>query len=129
MTLDLHQMAEAIDSITALDGTILRISKQLDAMGEDRARRMVEIREAMEAANLTSASGLLGTAALRTREVYNVEPGGWPLLQDRILKTGEFDLLQKRLSTTAVRERFDNGDVVPGVRIAVLTELKIGPKK
>lgn len=38
----------------------------------------------------------------------------WDKVWAHIKKTGEFDLLQKRLSTTAWRERYNAGKAVPG---------------
>lgn len=40
----------------------------------------------------------------------------WPELQKHILATGEFDLLQKRATVTAVRQRWEVGKQVPGIR-------------
>jgi hypothetical protein len=39
----------------------------------------------------------------------------WPALYQHIKKTGEFELLQRRVSATAVQERWESGIIVPGV--------------
>jgi len=39
----------------------------------------------------------------------------WPLLYKHIQKTGDFDLLEKRLGRKAAEYRFDDGQVIPGV--------------
>lgn len=39
----------------------------------------------------------------------------WPKLYEHIKKTGEFDLLERRLSKAAVKERAELGEKVPGV--------------
>lgn len=40
----------------------------------------------------------------------------WGAVQKYILATGEFDLLQKRVTVTAVRERWEVGKDVPGIK-------------
>jgi hypothetical protein len=39
----------------------------------------------------------------------------WPKLYAHIKKTGEFELMQRRLGETAVKERWDADKQVPGV--------------
>ena len=39
----------------------------------------------------------------------------WPELYKHIQKTGEFELLQRRLNTGSVKERWEIGKKVPGV--------------
>lgn len=42
-------------------------------------------------------------------------PENWDKLYKHIEKTGEFELLQRRLSEKAIKERWENKKVVPGV--------------
>jgi hypothetical protein len=56
-------------------------------------------------------AGLL--AKIKHTTQYNASD--WLQIYDRIQRTGEFDLLHKRLSSTAVRERFKAGDMIAGV--------------
>jgi hypothetical protein len=53
----------------------------------------------------------------------------WPALQQHIRLTGEFDLLQKRVTITAVRERWEAGKTVPGVMQAQEPEVTISKFK
>ena len=57
--------------------------------------------------------GLKVKAELKMRA--NAELVDWDALQKHILATGEFDLLQKRVTVTAVRARWEVGKEVPGV--------------
>ena len=57
--------------------------------------------------------------------VYNINAAQWPDLYKYITATGEFDLLQKRLSSTAVAERFKAGVDLPGVGRVELPVLRI----
>ena len=53
----------------------------------------------------------------------------WPKLQQHIISTGEFDLLQKRVTITAVRQRWEVGKEVPGVVQTQTFEVTIGKVK
>ena len=130
MDTPVETLAQAIDTIGALDALITTKESELKPLKEERARRLVALRATMEQGGLTEAAGMLARAKLEDNEVFNIdtEAGGWPALYARIRTTGEFDLLQKRLSSTAVRERYQAGDLLPGVRRVVLTELKVKPK-
>lgn len=61
----------------------------------------------------TGAAGLRYRAQVTTKKEPTVED--WSALQAHIAATGEFDLMQKRLATTAVKDRWDNEVAVPGV--------------
>jgi hypothetical protein len=49
--------------------------------------------------------------------VTKLEPQAddWARIRDHIRKTGEFELMYQRLNNTAVKERWDRGEEVPGV--------------
>lgn len=49
----------------------------------------------------------------------------WTALTKHIKDTGEFDLLQKRVTVTAVRERWEVGKEVPGIKQSQVPEIAI----
>lgn len=49
----------------------------------------------------------------------------WDTLWKHIQRTGEFDLLQKRVTVTAVRQRWEVGAEVPGVKQSQEPEISI----
>jgi hypothetical protein len=55
----------------------------------------------------------VATAGIKVSNVPLVED--WDKLHEYIKTTGEFDLMQKRISVTAWRARYDEGIEVPGV--------------
>jgi hypothetical protein len=64
----------------------------------------------------SDASGVAGKLArvtVVTKPIPQVKD--WDKLYKFIKKTGAFDLLQRRLTDTAIKERWDNGKEVPGV--------------
>jgi hypothetical protein len=61
----------------------------------------------------TGAAGLRYRAQVVTKREPTVED--WFALQKHIATTGEFDLMQKRLATTAIKDRWEADVEVPGV--------------
>lgn len=61
----------------------------------------------------TGASGKLARVSVVTKQVPQVKD--WDEFYKHVKKTGQFDLMQRRVSDTAVKERWENGKVVPGV--------------
>lgn len=66
--------------------------------------------------------------ATATVEITN-EPAvdDWGDLYAHITATGDFDLLHRRLSATAVAERVLAGAVIPGVGMRPVTHVKVKP--
>lgn len=61
----------------------------------------------------TGASGKKARVSVTTKQVPQVKD--WDKLWAHIKKTGQFDLMQRRLSDSAVKERWEAGKQVPGV--------------
>lgn len=63
-----------------------------------------------------SLSASTGTGYQQTRERLKVAPDGWDALTAWLLETGNFQVIQRRVSPDAVREiREDTGSLPPGV--------------
>lgn len=75
----------------------------------------------------TGASGLRYRAQINTDDKPQVsdEKGGWPALWAHIQKTGDFDLLQKRLGEKAITDRWEQGVAIPGVAVVHVPKLSI----
>jgi hypothetical protein len=61
----------------------------------------------------TGASGKRARVSVVTKQVPQVKD--WDKFYAHVKKTGQFELMQRRLADTAIRERWDNGKQVPGV--------------
>ena len=61
------------------------------------------------------------TVSIKQEIVPTVED--WDALQDHVVKTKQFELLQKRMSATAYRELISLGTSVPGVISTELTRI------
>jgi hypothetical protein len=81
----------------------------------------------------TELEGAQGkTHQLKISRSEHPVPKNWPKIYDYIVKNKAFDLLQKRLSSTAVKARWKDKKVVPGIEKfdkLGLSLTKVSPKK
>ena len=85
-----------------------------------------EIAADMERQGLTQTGNDACTISLKTEIVPTVED--WDALHQHIIATGQFELLQKRMSATAYRELITMVQSVPGVRSTELTRVNYRSK-
>lgn len=83
--------------------------------------------ENFTAVEIEGASGTIATAEKKVSPVPSVSD--WGLLYQYITKTKSFDLLERRVSVKAWRERMDAKKVVPGVGTFNKISLKVSAKK
>lgn len=108
----------------------LEVGDYIDLLYQKRAERLeaqaaVEAMEAEEKAikemiiqlldtqGLKMGGGKIATASITRRIVGN--PTDWDKLYAYILENKAFDLLHKRISDTAYRDRLEQGEAVPGL--------------
>jgi len=102
--------------------TLAEDKRRLDeAMGKAR----FDLARIMQENDMTVFGTPRATATIETTEEYAVDD--WGDLYAHIGKTGDFDLLHRRLSATAVAERVLAGAVVPGVGTRPVTVVKVKP--
>ena len=113
-TPDLVLLATKADAFKELREKRLALKREVDALYQlEKDLKHELIQHLQEAKGVTGISGQLCRIALRPKHTAQVE--NWDALYDHIRSTGEFELLQRRVGEGAVKERWDNGDVVPGV--------------
>jgi len=102
-----------IDAMFKNRQTQQEIGKQLSAAKEDYKALENHAFENFAKDNLEGGRGKLAQASISRKVVPQVED--WDTLYKYISRTKSFDLLQKRLSTMAVNQRWDDKKKVPGV--------------
>ncbi len=121
---DLTLLATKADAFKELRDKRLALKREVDALYQQEKDLRYELIQYLESAKgVTGVSGLLCRVSLRPKHTAQVED--WDALYDHIRKTGEFELLQRRVGEGAVKERWDNGAVVPGVIDYQTTDLSI----
>lgn len=123
---DMENLQADLIMLHAMEQEIARVNARLAKLKTDA--RLTEIRamESMKALGI-DVLGHAGILAKIKKPIhYNAATGdGWQRIYARIQRTGEFELLQKRLSSTAVREHFKNGDEIDGVNAVEVPELNL----
>lgn len=70
------------------------------------------------ALGVSGLSAPTGTGYQQTKESFRVAPDGWKSLTDWVAETGNFHVLQKRVSPNAVKEvREETGSEPPGLEV------------
>lgn len=111
------------DELLRLRDTKDKLQREIDAIeSQERAVREYLLSELPK----DDASGVLGTRAKAVIRISQ-EPTcqDWQSVYAHITATGDFSLLQRRLSKAAIKERWAAGEVVPGVGVFNVTTVSV----
>lgn len=131
MKLTVETLTQQLKKLVEKPGTAKHPAQKADARFTTRERRLalqkvVDELQAQETAlnewfieNLskseaTGVAGKLARVQLGSKMIPQVED--WEVFYAHVKKTGEFELLQRRLSETAIKERLEAGKPVPGTK-------------
>lgn len=92
-----------------------RLDKErfIKELKEEEQNLKFAIMDVLRDSGLKKATGAMATASIRSVTVPVVED--WDLVYPYIVQNNRFDLLHKRISTTAWRELHEDGVEVPGI--------------
>jgi len=100
------------------------IKERVDKIKADMAKLEAFLKARMDADGLTSFKSEHGTAFLTTTDFANVED--WDAVLRFIREEEAYDMLEKRVSKTAVRGYIDpNTEVPPGIRYGTKLDVNI----
>lgn len=102
------------------------LAAEIKTCNEDLAKIESDIMEQMSNAGITQAAS--DKASCTMRATPNPTITNWPAFYDYVAETGQFELLHKRLSSTAFRERWDAGETIPGTTMTSVYELSVRRK-
>src|SRR5262245_59568569 len=107
------ELDRLIDRFMLLDEERKLLQKQADNKKAEAERYYNEIILQMTNGGIQTYPGTHAICSMW----QNVEPKAedWPAIYKHIQETGEFELLHKRLTGSAIKERWDAGVEVPGV--------------
>lgn len=103
------------------------LNEQIKTCNEKMASTQADIMEQMATAGITKAAS--DKASCTMREVTHPAIEDWAAFYKHVAATGQFELLHKRLSSTAFKERWEAGEVVPGTSSTKLWELSVVRRK
>jgi len=102
-------------------------AEQIKSCNEKLARIEADIMEQMANAGISKAAS--DKASCTMRQVTHPAIEDWDAFYKHVASTGEFELLHKRLSSAAFKERWEAGDVVPGTSSSSVWELSVVRRK
>lgn len=122
--MDLKELAVLVDRYIQAREERRALEAQADKMKEELEQPLkAQILVALKESGAGSVGGTKYQAALVKKTTPQVTD--WSALYAHIQKTGEFELLQRRLSPPAVKERWDEKEEVPGVSPIQMEDLSI----
>ena len=101
------------DELWRLRQERLELQKQVDLIASRESALREHIIQTLPKSDATGVAGALCRVAVVTKVVPQVND--WPALYAYIKKNSAFELLHRRVTDTAIRERWEDGKVVPGV--------------
>lgn len=106
-------LPDLVDNYIAIRAQRLVVAKQVEEMEEAEKDLYKTIIAKLREGGMTAIGGKLGLVKM----AETVEPIAmdWRQTWDYIREHDAFELLHKRLTVTAVKERWDAGEEVPGV--------------
>ena len=106
-------LAACADRLQDLKKQRLAQQKIVDELVREEGVIAQHLKDSLPLEGSTGVSGMFARVSLVEKIVPTVTD--WASLHAHIQRTGDFDLLQRRVSDTAVKERWAAGDKVDGV--------------
>ena len=103
----------AIDLLYAMRQERYDAQRAVDAMKAKEKELEATVLRLLNAQDLNQGKGVNAIASVSVDEQPTVTD--WDAFYAYVQTTGEFDLLQRRVSSTAIKARWDNAAEVPGV--------------
>lgn len=123
MPVSLNKLAQAVDKYYETRECRLALDKQAAEMKKKESELKQFLIDNISKSDATGVSGQLMRATVKT--TVEPTPEDWPSIYKYILKKKEFDLLQRRLSVTAVRERWDQDIEINGIGKIVVPNISL----
>lgn len=109
------QVGAAIDLLYKVRADRKALQAKMEAEKEQESLIEEKILEQFGKQDLEGAKGKRAQCSIKRSDVPT--PEDWDAIERHIKKTGEFDLLHRRLTVDAVRQRWAAGKTVPGVGV------------
>lgn len=115
-----------IDEYVTVKGKREGLSEEVKKCTNKLAELEKDIMALMSQAGISQAGN--DKASCSMKKATHPAIDNWPMFYEYVAKTGQFELLHKRLSSQAFRERWDAGEVIPGTSVSEVWELTVRRK-
>lgn len=104
----------------------LALQKEVDILDQKEKNLKAELVEMLVATDKDKLTEVHGDVIIGVRMICTDEPNveNWSDLLQHIKETGAIDLLQKRITPNAVRQRWEEGMTIPGVSSIIKYDVK-----
>ena len=118
-----EEIALKVDAFKHFQTKRLALKHEYDDVYAEELLLRGELIKMLQQSGVKSLGGAVATATLKDKQIVIVTD--WEDLYAHIKKTGSFELLQRRVGEGAVKERWDNGEAVPGVIEDIIPDISI----
>ncbi len=101
------------DKLFELRNKRLAEQKKVDEIAAEETALKNHIIENLPKSEASGVAGKLARVTVVTKQIPQVKD--WDAFYKYVKKTGSFDLMQKRLTDAAIKERWEAGKEIPGV--------------
>lgn len=122
----MSNIKDLIDEYVAVKNEREALSATVKEKTEKLGRLESDIMSLMSHAGITHAASDKASLSMKLSKHPAIKD--WKTFYDYVQSTGQFELLHKRLSSTAFRERWEAGEVIPGTEASDVWELTVRRK-
>ena len=101
------------DKLFELRAKRLAMQKEVDAVAAEESAFKEHIIQTLPKSEASGVAGKLCRVTVVTKEIPQVKD--WDAFYKYVKKTGNFDLMQRRLTDAAIKARWEDGKEIPGV--------------
>ena len=120
-------LKELIDMYVETKNEREDLSAQVKEKTEKLTRLEGDIMALMSDAGISKAGSDKASCTMKMSKHPAIDD--WNQFYGYVAQTGQFELLHKRLSSTAFRERWEAGEVIPGTSVSEVWELTVVRRK
>jgi hypothetical protein len=121
--MSMNELGALVDSYDGMRSRKTALTREIDELSTEIARARKLIIAALEFQGVTSIGGTMARCAIVHKTVPQVV--AWDELYQHIMRTGEFDLLHRRVGEAAVKARWESGVDVPGISAVDVNDLSV----
>jgi len=107
------QLGACADKLFQLREKRLEMQKAVDEVEAEEKALKEHLINNLPKSEASGVAGKLARVTIVTKQIPQVKD--WDLFYKHVKKTGEFELLQRRLTDSAIKERWEEGKKIPGV--------------
>jgi len=107
------RMGTVADRLYTLKEERLKVQRIVDAIANEEKVLRQHVIDNLPKSNASGIAGKIARVTVVNKPVPQVKD--WKKFHTYIKRTNAFDLLQRRVSASAIEERWDNGKTVSGV--------------